>query len=112
MTYTIEQRAGFPTLIGPDTTRQATNVEVELIAERDALRAEVADLKARLLEAERGNEELVRLRAESREHAAEIERVAGQRNSLQAALLKAVEVVARHDPQGARKWLAAQGSLL
>lgn len=31
-----------------------------------ALRAEVADLKARLLEAERGNEELVRLRAEQR----------------------------------------------
>lgn len=33
----------------------------------DTLRAEVADLKARLLEAERGNEELVRLRAETRD---------------------------------------------
>lgn len=33
----------------------------------DQQRAEVADLKARLLEAERGNEELVRLRAEKRE---------------------------------------------
>lgn len=39
----------------------------EAVGERDTLRAEVADLKARLLEAERGNEELVRLRAERRE---------------------------------------------
>lgn len=36
----------------------------EAQAERDTLRVEVSDLKARLLEAERGNEELVRLRAE------------------------------------------------
>ncbi len=45
MTYTIEQRAGFPTLIGPDTTRQATHAEVELIAERDALAQRCRELE-------------------------------------------------------------------
>lgn len=39
----------------------------DLQVEGGKLRDEIADLKARLLEAERGNEELVRLRAEKRE---------------------------------------------
>lgn len=46
-----------------------------LETENDALRTEVADLKARLLEAERGNEELARLRAEGREAAKDAARL-------------------------------------
>lgn len=45
-------------------------------AECIALRADVADLKARLLEAERGAEELVRVRAENRELRQDATRIA------------------------------------
>lgn len=50
-----------------DALQQATLIGVEAEKEREALRAEVADLKALLIDAERGAEELVQLRAESRE---------------------------------------------
>ncbi|SFQ46854.1 hypothetical protein SAMN05216229_12364 [Geopseudomonas sagittaria] len=55
-----------------NATLRAENIKLaewysEAGVREDTLRAEVADLKARLLEAERGNEELVRLRAENRE---------------------------------------------
>lgn len=37
----------------------------------------------------------------------EVERLKAENEALQAALLKAVEVVAKFDPEGAQQWLAA-----
>ncbi len=54
MTFTIEQRAGFPTIIGPSTLRQATEAEIALMAERDALRAEVERLQSDTVAVPRG----------------------------------------------------------